>query len=493
MLSHVSSARMTRLGSAVLALATVAPYAGIAITEGHRHHEEGALSSGSPARVLSTYLSDLARNGYSPADTALSPRMLSDLTLHWALNTGSIISDQPAVANSVVYFGTWSGYEYAVSTSSGSVIWRTYLGRTVTPIRDHCSPSTVGVASSATVVQIGTSSEVITGTGNGEIAALNAVTGRILWTTRVAPRIGGFVWSSPAVFGKSAYIGVSSLGDCPLVPGQLVMLSLKSGRVTHAFTMALPRDCSGDGIWSSPAIDTQRRALFVTTGNANTSRGLNCYSPFGDSVLELSTSTLQIKGHWHVPRSLQFRDADFGATPTLFTAMIGRHLTSLVGAASKDGMFYALRRGDLKAGPVWSAKIATAGPCPECAEGSISSAAFDGATLYVAGGKTVIAGKRCRGSVRALDPATGRMRWADCLYDPVLAAVTETPGVIYVDYGPELNAVSSSNGQVIFKFFDPNAFADFYGPVGASGDTLYVGNADGYLRAFSPGAGSQGA
>src|SRR5205814_10589746 len=63
----------------------------------------------------------------------------------------------------------------------------------------------------------------------------------------------------------------------------------------------------------------------------------------------------------------------------------------------------ALDRANIANGPVWRAQIAVGGSCPECGQGSISSNAWDGSRLYVAGGNTTINGNTCKGSLRALE------------------------------------------------------------------------------------------
>lgn len=435
--------------------------------------------------TLSTYLNDSERDGYYRADTTLTPGRVPRLATKWVDNVRSVISDQPVTYAGVVFFGAWNGYEYAVKASNGKSLWRSYLGRTITPLKQGCSPAVAGVASTATVANVDGSLHVITGTGNGKIASLDLATGKIAWQTRVAPILGGFEWSSPAVFGGSVYIGVSSFGDCPLVPGKMVMLNAKTGVIEHEFTTPLPKGCSGDGMWSSPAIDPQRHELYITTGNANTSGGKNCYSAFADALLAFGTSRVQLEGRWQIPKRLEFLNADFGATPTLFTARVGGKNLDLVGAASKDGVFYALRRGNLRAGPVWTASVANSGDCPDCGEGSISPAAFDGTNLYVAGGRTSIDAKPCNGSLRALDPATGKTRWAHCFFAAVLAGVTETPGVVYAEYGPELNALSAVSGKLLFRYFDHIHASIFYGPITPYGGSIYVGSTDGRMRAFA--------
>ena len=76
-----------------------------------------------------------------------------------------------------------------------------------------------------------------------------------------------------------------------------------------------------------------------------------------------------------------------------------------------------LKRGYLRAGPAWQIRIAPGGTCPECGVGPIAPSAWDGHSLYVAGDNTTINGVSCKGSVAALNPVTGGIRWQRCLAD----------------------------------------------------------------------------
>src|SRR5205814_10273230 len=138
--------------------------------------------------------------------------------------------------------------------------------------------------------------------------------------------------------------------------------------------------------------------VFVTTGSALAMEDGRAYS-----IVRMNQDTLEIAESWKINADPQ-DDADWGTSPTLFTDAEGREL---VGAGQKDGHYYAFVRRHLEDGPVWRAEIARSGACPLCADGTLSTAAFDGTRLYVGGGKPVDSDDDVSGSVAALDPATG--------------------------------------------------------------------------------------
>ena len=70
---------------------------------------------------------------------------------------------------------------------------------------------------------------------------------------------------SPAVFGNSVYIGVSSFGDCPLVQGQILQLNRVTGALQNQFNI-VPNGCIGGGVWGSLTVDAAAGTLYFATG-----------------------------------------------------------------------------------------------------------------------------------------------------------------------------------------------------------------------------------
>jgi len=419
-------------------------------------------------QLLATYHGSLARTGYSPDERFLDPSNVGSLAIRVAMTEPGAVSDQPAVVGGVAYFGDWSGAFHAASLDTGDDIWSTELGITTAA---GCNPDTAGIGSSPTIGTVNGRRVVVTGTGAASVAELDAATGKVLWNRRLGTPNQAFVWDSPAMWHGRVYIGISSFGDCPIVPGKLVMLNAATGAVLRSFSVT-PAGCAGGGIWSSPAIDTSTGSIYVTTGNAG------CVTPLQDAMLELDARTLRLEGSWQLPADPNVSDDDFGATPVLFSAEIGGRIVRLVGADAKDGNFYALRRGALTAGPVWQYSVASGGDCPQCDQGAIAPAAFDGTTLYVAGGQTSISGQTCAGSVQALDPATGQPLWQACVTDgPVLGPLSEVPGLVFVTSGDRIEALSASSGAELFDYGEQD-YGRFYGGVTVADDAVSVGNMD---------------
>jgi outer membrane protein assembly factor BamB len=428
----------------------------------------------------STYLAGNGRTGFNGAETIITPVTAPHLKLHWT-HTGGSISTQPVEANRLIYWGSWDGFEHATNLNNGHV-WTVNLGKTTGL---NCVPPTVGVASTPTVASVsinGTSTSVdFVGGGNGYFYALNVLNGSLIWRTFLGAPPSHFIWSSPAVFQGSVYIGMASFGDCPLVQGQFIQMNAATGAIQHTFNV-VPTGCTGGAVWGSPTIDEATGTIYIATGNPG---ACSTTETLTNAVVALNAADLSLIASWQVPVAEQVPDGDFGSTPTLFTATIGGTSHLLVGVANKNGKYYAFDRSAISNGPLWRATIAAGGECPQCGDGSISPAAWDGTTLYVAGGRTTINGQSCKGSVRAVHPDTGTFIWEHCLGSgPVLGAVTMAPGVIVVGQGTDLNVMAAASGQSLFRYHDALSNAFFAGAASISNGVIYIGNLDMHLYAF---------
>ena len=159
----------------------------------------------------------------------------------------------------------------------------------------------------------------------------------------------------------------------------------------------------------------------------------------------------------------------------------------MVGVGNKNGIYYAFNRNQIHQGPIWEDAVAISGDCPQCGTGTISPSAFDGQTLYVAGGNTTINGASCAGGLRAVNPANGSYIWEHCMTGgPILSAVSVVPGVVAITEGTYLIVVDAKSSNTLFRYDDTGSGSLFYGSPSISNGVLYVGNMDNHLYAFAP-------
>jgi outer membrane protein assembly factor BamB len=137
------------------------------------------------------------------------------LELLWNFTAGGPIATSISIVGTTAYVGAWDGYEYAVNTSNGSMLWKTYLGITRDP---NCVPATLGIRSSA-------GSSVVWSTSVGADRPGTRWTSQLGTSCRVSQpgtTLQHYNWSSPLIYNGDALIGIASNCDNPLVQGQLL-------------------------------------------------------------------------------------------------------------------------------------------------------------------------------------------------------------------------------------------------------------------------------
>jgi len=366
------------------------------------------------------------RASSNPAAKAISPANAPNLVRKWQVSPdpptqvgqpAARFDATPVTYNRVIYVGAETGDFYALQAGTGTVLWKQFLGF----VSEPCG---AGVASTAVVSADPATGElrVYVGGGDGFVYALNAADGTVRWKRRVAKQQPNqdpsFLWSSPAVANGRVYIGVAALCDnFPHVPGAAVVALDQISGAPRAKYLTEPPGATGAGVWSSVSVDPADGSVFVTTGNADQ----NPDPGDGSSILRLDGQTLAKLDKWQVPVAEQTSDADFGASPTLFSASAPGGTETLVGACNKNGTFYAFRRSALAAGPLWRFQVGLPATNPPAC---IAGAAFDGTRLYVGGNTATVSGTTYPGSLRALDPASGVPIWQVGLPDNVLGSPT---------------------------------------------------------------------
>jgi outer membrane protein assembly factor BamB len=420
-----------------------------------------------PGNDWPTYLYNAQRTGVNP-ETILTPSNINQLTKLWSFKTQGVVAAPASVVGGTIYIGSWDGYEYALDSQIGALEWKTYLGRTIA--NAYCSPPQAGISSGAAIVN-GT---LYVGGGDAYWYALDAQSGNILWKVFVgdnSAKAGYYNWSSPLIYKGYAYIGAGSLGDCPLAPGKLMQVNLSTHKVK---TLALvPPGQIGGGIWSSPAVDPATNTIYVATATENA-----ITQTYAQAILAVDATTMRIKDHWKIPASQAVIDSDFGTTPAFFTDSKG---TPMVEATNKNGIAYAFKRNDLKAGPVWKQYIAVGGDCPLCGVGSISTGAFAEGKLYLAGEDTMINGYGYQGSVRALDPTTGKVLWRHKSTGPIIGAITYSNGMIFDTAGNVLEVLSAKDGSRLASYTLDDQIFD--APTISHGQVI-IGDIDGNVYDF---------
>jgi polyvinyl alcohol dehydrogenase (cytochrome) len=383
------------------------------------------------------YLRDPAHSSFNSEESKIGVNTLPQLQTSWKVKAAGVLAAAPTISNGALYVGDWSGYFHAIRARDGQELWSQFVGVAADPESSSCQQS-IGVSGQAAVDD----KTVYVPGGDSAVYAFDRETGEQLWRVPLAdPATGAYIWSSITLYNGAIYVGVASLGDCPLVRGLVARIALDDPTKPLIKYLA-PEDQVGGGVWSTPAVDAATNTLFVTTGTGDqdTETGL-----WGGSLLSLDATTLEVKAYFLLPTNSVDDDIEWGSSPSLFTMPDG---TPMVAATGKDGLVYALRRSDLQL--VWTQRVAVQCICPECGCGSLSTPAFDGKTLYIGAGVFDLNGFDY-GNVWALDPASGQKIWGKGLPGTVIAPVTVANGLVYVPTLAGLEIFDAGTGEELWN------------------------------------------
>ena len=361
------------------------------------------------------YLDGPGHTSDNLAQVAITPGNAAALVQKWHFvgdpptqqgQPGPTFNASPTVADGAVFIGSRTGWFYKLDESTGNVLDKVFFG-----FQPHHTCTAGGLIATATVAKDPSDGQdtVYVGAPDGYLYALRASDLSVKWRSVIAiPSTtvsDYFQWSSPTVANGRIYIGVSSHCDKPLIRGGVIGYSQATGKIFGRY-FDVPKGVVGGSVWSSVAAGS--RYVFVTTGNGADGATI----PYDTvSVVELRAKTLARVAKFRPPASQLGFDRDFGASPARFG--------TLVGACNKNGLFYALHVPSMTL--AWERRVATSPgttPRPTC----LAASAYDGKHLYVAATATVIAGQTVQGSVRQLDPATGRVLWQTGLPNGVLGS-----------------------------------------------------------------------
>ena len=200
------------------------------------------------------------------SETTLSTSNVSKLKPKWIFKTGGDVSARAAVVNGVVYFPDWGGNIWAVDASNGKKVWTHTLS--------HYGFPSGTISRTSPAVADG---KVYIGTQGGWLLAINAETGSLVWKSQpIPPSNVPQITGSPTVEDGVVYLGLTTDEEglaenshyvCCTTTGNVVAVNANNGTLLWA-TPTVPEGYSGAGIWSSGlVVDTSRETVFVTTGN----------------------------------------------------------------------------------------------------------------------------------------------------------------------------------------------------------------------------------
>ena len=409
--------------------------------------EDGAAGTGSPTAPpgtapgswgsWSSYGGDLAHSRAAAGETRISTANVGELKTAFVIDAPGVTAE-PAVRDGVVYWSDWGGIVHATDVLTQQELWRV----------DN-SADWGGYTGSPAV----TETTVYVANRNGLLSAIDRASGESQWTAALDAGPHTHIWSSPIVVEQDGVliIGVAGVGtrdngralprsQIETFRGAVEGYDMNTGQPLWTFETSANHG-AGVSVWSSAAVDVERKLAFIGTGN-------NYYdpvSPYSDSLLAINYVSGELVWHhqfteddaWTVGTTLGGGvDGDVGATPNLFS--IGER--DVVGVGDKPGDYHVLDRetGTL----VWETRLTSGG----FQGGVMAPAAYHEGTIYVVSNNGFT-----NSTVFALDAATGAERWSTNMRATTFGGPVYGNGVLFAgDQDGNVLALDAQSGQTLW-------------------------------------------
>lgn len=400
----------------------------------------------------------------------LSAADIPNLELKWAYGfpDATRAVSQVTLAGGRVFVGSHGGNFYSLDAETGCSYW-------VYPVGD--------IARTANVVAQDDDGRwvVYFGDSSGYLHAVDVMTGEAVWKRELDDHALARITGAPVWHDGRIYVGVSSgeeLGsntpgyECCTFRGSLLALDAATGEVVwKTYTIPDPptvfktvegrdiRGPAGSAIWSSPAIDEQRGAVYAVTGNSYTEVDV----PTSDAIVAFDLETGSMLWSTQVtpgdnwlpgcPRSVLCpenagEDVDLAASAVL----IHTEDRDLILAGQKSGMLYALdpdNMGEI----VWERRLGGGGAFMG---GIMWGLATDQDVAYVGVGDP--SGPEAAPGFYAVRTSDGELLWSHRVPEDMgrpeqPTAATLIPGIVFsATFGGQLLAHDAETGEIVWSY-----------------------------------------
>lgn len=278
---------------------------------------------------------------YSPL-SQINTANVSHLKVAWMVKTPIIGSETyPVVVNGVAYVTTAFAYVYAINAVTGKVLW---TWKPPAEVTGGLVAAAHGFPNRGVAVGEG---NVYVLTPNAKLVAINAATGAMKWYKS----LGNPKWLSESV-DPLYYQGVLYLGSAGSESGARGFEEARNATtgalIWQHFTVPaagapgswLYGHHGGGDIWGTPTLDPQMGLMFIGVGNPSPDLYAgNRPGPnlYTDSIMALSMKTGKMVWYYQTtPHDMW--DYDCSTTPVVFPTSYG----TAVGAPCKNGYWYEL-------------------------------------------------------------------------------------------------------------------------------------------------------
>jgi polyvinyl alcohol dehydrogenase (cytochrome) len=444
---------------------------------------------------------DLDNSRYQPKP-GLKTEDVPRLKVKWAwAHPGPMATGQPTIIGDRLFVTTEIGQIFSLNAQTGCTYWTMNAGAAV---RAAMTVSALPAGAKARFA-------LYFGDEKSTVQAVDALTGNLLWKTKIEDHLLSRITGSPVLYRNRIYVPLSSFEEtagrdnkyeCCKFRGSVVALDAYTGKIIwKSFTVQdEPKPFkknsagtqmygpAGGAIWSAPTLDVKRRVIYVGSGNSYT----DVPTGHSDAIIALDMITGQVKWANQVTPKDNFLvgcrqpgigncpeqagpDYDFGSSPILRTLPGGKQV---ILAGQKSGVIYALDPDD-KGKVLWQVKVGNGG-----ALGGIEwGFAADGESVYVPVADVGGAGRKP--GITALRIDTGEQLWhipappAKCGWGTARcnnsqsAAATVIPGVVFSGTADgHLRGYAVKDGTIVWDFDTGAAQYDAVNGMKAKGGAL---------------------
>jgi outer membrane protein assembly factor BamB len=436
-----------------------------------------------------TYGFTSSRSGFNPSEKLLAPGKVGALRQLWTVKLGGVIDTQPLLATGVklsaydtadvVYAGTERGRFAAVDASTGRRVWTRELGAA------HVSSCTdlpdYGVTGTAVLDRV--RGRVYVVGGNGLAYGLDLATGRTKRHWRIATRPDReHVWGGLTLEHGILYVTTAGICDFPPYHGRVIAIDTATGQRLKTWYVTGRNGPDGGGIWGwgGVAADPLSDAIFAATGNAVKTAPSEHFG-YAEHVVRLTRKLHPgINDYPGLPND----DADFGATPLLYQA---GGCPPQLAVVNKYGSLYVYDRDRIGHGPVQRIKL---GGSVFADNALVGVPAYWPAkrNLYVSNPRSH--GRYLRGVVafRVTSGCRLALRWQAKGYGGVSSSPTVAGGVVYFGngVGGKVVAFDAATGHRLWTSGSTLHGKPIFAAPSVAGGRVYAGAWDSRLHAYGP-------
>src|SRR5947209_5868055 len=203
----------------------------------------------------------------------------------WTFNSSrGDFTGTPVVAAGTLVAGTNLGEVFALEAATGKVLWSRDAGA---PINGSAAIDLNAPGGPIALIPVAALDAP-------RLVALSLATGAMRWQTVLTRQPGADVYGSPVFWRGSVYIGTGGPGnDESNARGSVASLDEASGRMRWQ-TFIVPPGDDGGGVWCTPTIDPATGRLYVGTGNAYHDPAADTT----DSMVSMSAANGHILAHF---------------------------------------------------------------------------------------------------------------------------------------------------------------------------------------------------